>query len=60
VSVLPTLIDCRGLQAELGVKRATAEAIMRELPKVTIPGLRKCYVKRSDVAKLLEERTVAA
>lgn len=39
------------------MKRATAEAIMRQLPLVTIPGLRKVYVKRDDVRRLLEEST---
>jgi hypothetical protein len=37
---LPQLLDCRGLCEELGVKRATAEAVMRQLPTVQIPGLR--------------------
>ena len=34
---LPQLLDCRGIQRELDVKRATAEAIMRQLPKVVVP-----------------------
>jgi hypothetical protein len=59
MSALPELLDCKGLQAELGVKRATAEAIMRQLDTVQIAGLRKTYVKRSDVLALLEERTFA-
>ncbi len=54
---LPELLDCKALQAELGVKRATAEAIMRQLPVVSFPGLRKTYVKRADVARLVEDRT---
>jgi hypothetical protein len=57
VQPLPELLDCRALQAELGVKRATAEAVMRQLPIVQFPGLRKVYVKRSDVAALVEART---
>ena len=47
---LPELLDCRHLAAELGVTRAAAEAVMRRLPVVMIPGLRKVFVKRSDVA----------
>jgi hypothetical protein len=47
------------LQAELGVTRAAAEAIMRRLPTVQIEDLRKVYVRRSDVAMYLEARTFA-
>jgi hypothetical protein len=54
---LPQLLDAKALQAELGVTRAAAEAIMRQLPVVQIDGLRKVYVRRSDVAKLIAERT---
>jgi hypothetical protein len=54
---LPQLLDCRALQAELGVKRATAEAIMRRLDIVQIEGLTKTFVKRSDVLSYLESRT---
>jgi hypothetical protein len=41
------------------VSRAAAEAIMRRLPVVSIQGLRKTYVRRSDVAAYLEARTFA-
>jgi hypothetical protein len=51
------LLDCRALRAELGVSRAAAEAIMRRLPIVAVEGLRKTYVRRSDVAAYLEART---
>jgi hypothetical protein len=54
---LPALLDCRGLMAELGVKRATAEAIMRQLQVVTFPDHRKVFVKRADVAALIQSRT---
>jgi hypothetical protein len=54
---LPQLLDVKALRAELGVSRAAAEAIMRLVPVVHIPGLRKTYCRRSDVARLLEERT---
>jgi hypothetical protein len=56
---LPELLDAKALQAELGVTRAAAEALMRRLPTVTIEGLRKVYVRRSDVARYLEQRTFA-
>jgi hypothetical protein len=54
---LPKLLDAKHLAAELGVTRAAAEAIMRKLPKVEIDGLRKVFVKRSDVDRLLAEST---
>jgi hypothetical protein len=54
---LPQLVDAKGLQTELGVTRAAAEAIMRRLPVVSIEGLRKTYVRRRDVRRYLEERT---
>jgi hypothetical protein len=54
---LPALLDAKGLMAELGVTRAVAEKLMRQLPIVQFEGLRKVYVRRGDVAKLLEERT---
>jgi hypothetical protein len=44
---------------ELGIERATAEAIMRQLPKVTIAGHHKVFVRRSDVRRYIEERTAA-
>lgn len=54
---LPELLDARHLTAELGVTRAAAEAIMRQLPVVQIEGLRKVYVRRGDVARYLDART---
>ncbi len=56
---LPELLDAKALQAELGVTRAAAEAIMRHLPVVQFEGLRKVYVRRQDVARLIEARTFA-
>jgi hypothetical protein len=52
---LPRLLDCKHLREELGVTRAAAEAIMRQLPVIEPPGLRKVYVRRSDVARFLED-----
>jgi hypothetical protein len=54
---LPQLLDCKGIQRELGVTRAAAEAIMRRLDIIEIEGLRKVYVRRSDVLAYLEART---
>jgi hypothetical protein len=54
---LPELLDAKHLAAELGVTRAAAEAIMRRLPKVEIDGLRKVFVRRADVERLLAEST---
>lgn len=54
---LPQLLDAKHLAAELGVTRAAAEAIMRKLPKVEIDGLRKVFVRRADVHRLLEAST---
>jgi hypothetical protein len=54
---LPELLDARHLAVELGVTRAAAEAIMRQLPVVQIEGLRKTCVRRSDVAAYLKAHT---
>jgi hypothetical protein len=56
---LPELLDAKRLQAELRITRAAAEAIMRQLPVVQFEGLRKVYVRRRDVARLIDERTFA-
>jgi hypothetical protein len=53
------LLDNAALRRELGVTRAAADAIIRQLPVVQIPGLRKVYVRQSDVDALLERSTVA-
>ena len=54
---LPELLDAKRLQAELGVTRAAAEAIIRCVPIVQIEGLRKTYVRRDDVHRYIETRT---
>ena len=54
---LPELLDAKRLQAELGITRAAAEAIMRQIPTVSFEGLRKSYVRRRDVLELIEHRT---
>jgi hypothetical protein len=57
MNALPQLLDCRAVMTELNVRRPTAEAIMRRVPKVEIPGLRKVFVRREDVRRLLDEAT---
>jgi len=56
---LPELLDAKRLKGELGVTRAAAEKIMRQLPSVQIEGLRKVYVRRGDVQRLIDTRTFA-
>ena len=56
-SPLPRLIDQRGIVDELGVTRAAAEKIMQLIPKVHVAGLRKVYVRRDDVLRVIEEGT---
>jgi predicted nucleotidyltransferase len=56
-ALLPALVDCKGLQTELGITRAAADKIMRKLDTVQIEGLRKVYVRRGDVVAYLDERT---
>jgi hypothetical protein len=51
------LLDCAGLAREYGIGRTAAEAIMRRIPKVIIEGLRKTYVKREDVQRVIDEST---
>ena len=60
MSTLPKLIDHAGIMRELGVKRATADAIMQRLPKVTVPGVKKVYVHRDAVLALIDESTQSA
>ena len=54
---LPALVDVKALQAELGITRAAAEKIMRQLPIVQFEDLRKVFVRRDDVRALIEART---
>ena len=53
-SQLPELIDARGIQQEMGVKLTVAERIMEQIPKQTIPGVRRLLVRRSDVQTFLD------
>lgn len=58
--LLDRLYDCSRLARELGISRKAAEAIMRQLPKQQVPGLRKVYVRATDVKAYLDEHMVAA
>ena len=55
---LPELLDAKKLQAELGVTRAVAEKLMRRLPLVVFEDVRKVYVRRQDVAALIDSSTL--
>ena len=55
---LPELLDAKGLRDELGVTRGVAESLMRRLPLVVFEGVRKVYVRRRDVAALIDASTV--
>jgi hypothetical protein len=57
VKRLPELLDAKDLQTELGVTKAAATSIMRQLDTVQFDGLRKVYVIRSDVHALIQRRT---
>lgn len=52
---LPELIDVRGIQEEMGVKRTVAERIIEHIPKQQIPGVRRLLVRRSDVQAFLDQ-----
>lgn len=54
---LPRLIDCKGIQEELGVKRATAELFMRRCETKLKVG-RRVYVYRDDVLRAVREHEV--
>jgi hypothetical protein len=57
VTKLDALIDCKGIMDELGVKRATAEELMRAIPKVRIG--RRVFVERKDLDAEIERRKAA-
>jgi hypothetical protein len=55
---LPDVIDRQGLAA-LGFGRRAIDALYRALPVVALPGLRRVYLRRADVAAYLEQCTYA-
>jgi hypothetical protein len=54
---LPALVDRKQLAAETGQGRAFCDAVFRQLEVVSLPGLRKTYVRRADVEHLLQVST---
>ena len=54
---LPALLDRKAVASELGVPRSAVDAIFRALPVVTLPDHRKVYVRRDDLAQLIDAGT---
>lgn len=52
------LLTATDIQREYGLKRAAAEQVMRHVPKVMVPGLRRVYVRREMVERRLSEWSV--
>jgi hypothetical protein len=50
------LLDRRAL-AELGLQRRSVDYLFRELPVVSLPGVRRTYVYADDVRRCLAEHT---
>lgn len=57
---LQGLYDCARLARALGISRAAAERIMQQVPKQTIPGLRKNYARGTDIQTFLDEHVKTA
>lgn len=57
MSALPQLLDRKALAEETGLPRSAIDAIFRQVPVVTFPDCRKVFVKRADVASLIERGT---
>lgn len=54
------LVDNAAIRRWLGVTEAAADAMMRRVPKVNVPDLRKVYVRRRELERLIDENTRAA
>ena len=54
---LPVLVTCQQLQEQLGLTRAAAYRLMRQLGTIRFPGSWRVYVRREDVHRLIEEST---
>jgi len=50
-------MDNRQIREELGITEAAADAIMRQLDTIKPAGVRKLYVRRSDVLAYLKAST---
>lgn len=60
---LPKLMDCRAIIDELGIRKSSAEAIIRELAKtrfVASTSPRKTWVYREDVEAWVKRQTRSA
>jgi hypothetical protein len=54
---LSKLMDATAVRDELGVKRATAERVMRLCPRKVVLG-RRIYVYRADVSEVLKAHEI--
>jgi hypothetical protein len=54
------LVDNAAIRRWLGVTESAADAMMRRVPKVNLPDLRKVYVRRRELERLIDENTRAA
>lgn len=54
---LPALMDVACVVRETGIKKATAEKVMRQCPVVQFPGVRKVFVKREDLDAWIRQHT---
>lgn len=52
------LLTVADIQREYGLKRAAAEQVMRQLPKIVVPGLRRVYVRRDLLDSRLSQWSV--
>ena len=56
-AALPKLLDRKQIAAHLGVKLSTAEALMRDCPKITVG--RRVYVTDTALAACLKKKEAA-
>lgn len=49
----PTLIDCRTIMEHYGLSRYVTEVLMEKCGIVRVPGVRRYYVEREKVEKVL-------
>jgi hypothetical protein len=54
---LPALVDRKTLARETGLPRSTVDVIFQTLNVVALPGHRKVYVKRAEVAAYIAANT---
>jgi len=55
---LPRLVDCKGIQDEMGVKRATADRVMRHCTRKVRIG-RKVFVYRAEAAEVVKKLEIS-